>query len=399
MSAKKFRGAPFGTQKSRFDVAGIHPKSKSPGTFTQVPYDKKSVDKLSRNLGPGLYNIDVGGFNHKSVMERSKGPGWERAFETLRMAKIPHLLYKDEWEKKQLQKKLLGPGTYNIPDFIDHVGRKPCSTRGICETKAPRFGYTAKSDTPGPGTYGKGGIPNAVLEDKERLSFSNIGMLDSGKSDKRSLPEVGCHLCPGQYSSKSFTDELSERVVSKRGPYDLFTGDRNQPLSVGHLAVPIRNNLGPGQYELDSFLDKWKGEHKRHQGKFLKDERLPDKPTDRIYCCALSQCPRDPNDPGPGHYDGKEVGKPEPARRPGFGSSAERMDKHARRFFLGSMNPVGPGRYNINVFDKAQHRDGNISSFKSRTQKFDLTRDKFMMERIRPKDVRPEDNIFMVPVK
>lgn len=31
--------------------------------------------------------------------------GWERAFETARLAKIPHLLYKEQWEKKQLQVK------------------------------------------------------------------------------------------------------------------------------------------------------------------------------------------------------------------------------------------------------------------------------------------------------
>jgi len=27
----------------RFDVAGIHPKSKTPGTVTQVAYDKKCM--------------------------------------------------------------------------------------------------------------------------------------------------------------------------------------------------------------------------------------------------------------------------------------------------------------------------------------------------------------------
>jgi len=43
---------------------------------------------------------------------------------------------------------------------------------------------------PGPGTYGQGGIPSAVVEEKERKSVSNVGMLDSGKSYKRQLPEV-----------------------------------------------------------------------------------------------------------------------------------------------------------------------------------------------------------------
>ena len=47
-----------------------------------------------------------------------------------------------------------------------------------------------QSQVPGPGTYGQGGIPSAVVEEKERKSISNVGMLDSGKSYKRQLPEV-----------------------------------------------------------------------------------------------------------------------------------------------------------------------------------------------------------------
>lgn len=33
---KKFGGAPFGTQTPRFDVAGVHPASKMPASYTQV---------------------------------------------------------------------------------------------------------------------------------------------------------------------------------------------------------------------------------------------------------------------------------------------------------------------------------------------------------------------------
>ena len=42
---------------------------------------------------------------------------------------------------------------------------------------------------PGPGTYGKGGVPHAAIEEKERKSHSNVGMLDSG-SGARTLPQV-----------------------------------------------------------------------------------------------------------------------------------------------------------------------------------------------------------------
>ena len=33
---RKFSGAPFGTQTPRFDVAGVHPASKMPASYTQV---------------------------------------------------------------------------------------------------------------------------------------------------------------------------------------------------------------------------------------------------------------------------------------------------------------------------------------------------------------------------
>lgn len=379
----------------RFDVAGVHPKSKTPGTITQVAYDKKCMSEGNRRLGPGSYNIDVGGFNPKSVSERSSGPGWERAFETARLAKIPHLLYKEQWEKKQLQKQWLGPGTYNISDFIDDISKKPSCIRGVCETREVRFDNTKMDQVPGPGTYGNGGIPTAVVEAKESQSVSSIGMLDSGKSCGRQLPDVGSHLCPGQYEMKSFTDEMDRRMVSKRGPYDLFTGERNKPIAVGYFALPAKQTLGPGEYNLKSFLHELNEKHKKHHGAFLKVQRFPACPTNRMHCSTLSQYPREPNDPGPGSYVPQGLTKPEASVRHPFGSTADRFDRHARRFFLGSTNPVGPGRYDVHRYDEAQHANGHRSAFNSRTKRYDLIRDKYLTERIKPREV---DKVFMVPI-
>ena len=51
---------------------------------------------------------------------------------------------------------------------------------------------------------------------------------------------------------KSFTDEMEARVVSKRGPYDLFTGERNKPISVGYFALPVSGYMGlkPREWDL-----------------------------------------------------------------------------------------------------------------------------------------------------
>lgn len=52
-------------------------------------------------------------------------------------------------------------------------------------------------------------------------------------------------------------------------------------------------DLGPGQYELKSFVDDWKTEHRMRQGKFGKVEQHPRKGTERILCSTLSQCPKE----------------------------------------------------------------------------------------------------------
>lgn len=43
-----------------------------------------------------------GGFSECAVEERSSGPGWARAYEVEKMAALPHLLHKEQWELKRL---------------------------------------------------------------------------------------------------------------------------------------------------------------------------------------------------------------------------------------------------------------------------------------------------------
>nr|CAB3263420.1 uncharacterized protein C1orf177 homolog [Phallusia mammillata] len=398
MATKLFQGAPFGTQTARFDVSGVHPQSKVPGTFTQVPYCKKSTDDLQRKLAPGTYHVDVGGFNEESVSERSSGPGWQQAYETMRMARIPHLLYREQWMKKKEQKRKLGPGTYNVNklDFIESLEKKPSSTRGICATREQRFRKKFSSATPGPGTYGKGGEPSALLEERQAKSASIVGMLDAGSSTQRALPTVGCELAPGRYEKESFTEQILNKVVSKRGPYDLFTGERNKPNKTGHYAVVTASDLGPGEYNLSSFLDVWENEHRRKQGQFGKVQQYPDQPPERVYCCTLSQCPRRPNSPAPNSYSTDR--KSDKIRDlPAFLSSAERSDKRAHKFFTGNTNPVGAGRYNVQRWSEAQHRYGSCHVFNSSQPRFySRERDFYMKERVRAKDVPLSERVFLV---
>lgn len=53
-------------------------------------------------LGPGRYEISTGGFSDAAVDERASGPGWARAYEVQRLAALPHLLHKQQWELKRM---------------------------------------------------------------------------------------------------------------------------------------------------------------------------------------------------------------------------------------------------------------------------------------------------------
>ncbi|KAK7101266.1 ciliary microtubule-associated protein 2-like isoform X2 [Littorina saxatilis] len=392
---KKFSGAPFGTQSARFSVCGVHPNSKMPGSFTETAYDRKSTDELTRKLGPGMYQPDMGGFHPKAVEERAAGPGWSRQYEVERMAALPHLLHKDQWQERQMLKRKLGPGSYNIKDFVQTLDEKPCSVRGICDGRAGRFGREIINALPGPGTYGKGGIPHTEIEEKALRSMSTKGMMDA-YSGPRHQPSVGSHLGPGTYNFVSSTQELSTKMTSIRGPYDLFSGDRNKPISDGHFAAPKLANLGPGQYEMKSSLDSWSGEHMKRKGKFGTVAQYPNPPVERIYNSCLAQCPRAQNVPGPGSYEPGQLTKPKNHKQPGFLSSAERVDRRAQKFFTGNFNPVGAGRYDIQKFEEAQHRNGNHSVFKSKSGKPSFVFEKFLKERIRGKDIPVAERSYLV---
>ncbi|KAI4889061.1 hypothetical protein NFI96_014665 [Prochilodus magdalenae] len=404
MAEKKFRGAPFGAQSARFDVSGVHPASKKVGTYTQISYCKRRTSELERNLGPGTYNPDTGDFSARAVQERAKGPGWKRALETARLVQMPHLLYRDAWENKQFLKTKVGPGTYRIPSFIEELEKKPGSSRGICQAREQRF-KDCQSWTPGPGTYGKGGVPSAVLEEKEKRSIGTCPSMDYGASLQRfpdsTVQDSG--LSPGTYNLKSFTDLILNHRVSKRGPYDLFSGRRNKPIAYGYFAAPKTENLNPGKYtkELPKFGDELQRPEKKKHGIFSSLEQYPAVPTERIYLFSLPQCPRPATSPGPGWYDVTPLALRDHLRRgtsAPFHSSAPRVSERTETVLNKNHNMVGPGRYDIANSAQSRSASGHRSSFMSGTQRYPHcpARDKHSQERLRPVNVPSERRSFLV---
>ncbi len=55
----------------------------------------------SKLRGPGAYSIETGTFTVRAMEEKLKGPNWERAQDVAKMAAMPHVLYKNQWEHKK----------------------------------------------------------------------------------------------------------------------------------------------------------------------------------------------------------------------------------------------------------------------------------------------------------
>ncbi|KAE8610323.1 hypothetical protein XENTR_v10012083 [Xenopus tropicalis] len=385
MAEKKFSGAPFGSQSARFDVSAVHPDSKKTGSYTQVPYCRRATSELERRLGPGTYNAEQSDFSPSVLEKNASAPAWKRAQETEKLTTMPHLLYKETYERNRLLKQNLGPGRYNIKSFLDLLEKKPSCIRGVCSTKEERFKKNEQFCTPGPGSYGKGGNPYSLLEERVSKSASSKGIMDTSPGEGHSLPSTGCELGPGTYNLKSSINETLAHVVGNRGPYDLFSASREQPILYGHFAEPKNRGPEPGAYKVKSFTEDLESHHRKKYGVFGNLAQYPKVPTERIFINR----PKTMGNPGPGLYDPKPFYEPKRHSAAPFLSSAKRFEKKSCRLLFGSNNPVGVGRYDV-----AKHLRGKAatplrSSFLSKTERYlsNPARDKILEERLRQKTV------------
>jgi len=374
MAETKFVGAPFGSNRARFSSS----------------LQTGAGDRL----GPGSYETDVGSFDGKSVARRASGPGWARAYEMSHMIALPYLLNKEEWHRKLELKRGLGPGAYNVKDDVADNNYP----RGLLDSREPRFRESKMSITPGPGTYGKNGVPHTLIEEKSREACGRVGLLDCGGPYGRNLPDLGCRLGPGTYKVTSSVDDVVQKKVSTRGPYDVFSADRGKPIRTGHFAQQKGYNLAPGQYNIKSGIEEMYSGSQKFKGEFYKGAQYPSPPIERIIVSTLSLNPRVPLEPGPGHYDATDPSfkrQSYAVSAPAFLSSSDRMDKMAIKFFTGNFNPVGAGRYDVQKFEyKDTH--GCQSSFKSKTGRPNGARLLVLQDRLKPQNLLPQDRMQLV---
>ncbi|NXA31502.1 LEXM protein, partial [Eudromia elegans] len=309
---------------------------------------------------------------------------------------------------RSTQGETLGPGAYSIKDFLQE--QRPSSLRGVCDTRERRFPDVLRDCYPGPGTYELRWDPRA------RRSAASRGIMDS-RTPQRVLPATlasapqpgaaaapallppsrprsalqGSGLGPGTYSLPNSIDELLGRVVSTRGPYELFSGDSRLGAGLEPGAVPSRCCSAPlcrqrGGTELSSgtvksFVELLASRDSRKKGRFSTVPREPGRPAQRICWATLSQCPRDASAAGPGSYDPKPFERSESFNQPPFWSSAKRFDRRSCCLYAGNENPVGVGRYNITKHEKYPRKMRYQSLYQSETRRYlrDLERDAFLL--------------------
>ncbi|NXS70525.1 LEXM protein, partial [Pandion haliaetus] len=316
--------------------------------------------------------------------------GWARAEKGSRLSQLPHFQFKEIMKRRKRQQENLGPGTYNIRDFLQET--RPSSLRGICDTREQRFRDAHRDCFPGPGTYGPQGNPYARLEERDKRSASTRGLMDSRTAKSQpplSFPPYlqGSGLGPGTYCLRSSIDEGLRRVGGL-GPCQPCSGDRSKLASASCAAPLFRQRRGTelSTGTVKGFLDKLMLKENKKKGCFSTLPRNPGCPTERIFWATLSQCPREAYAVGPGSYNPKPIERSVYSSQPPFWSSAKRFDRKSYRLFTGNENPVGVGRYDITKHEKYPQKMRYQSLYRCDAQRYlsNLKQDAYLLERLKP---------------
>ncbi|KFQ51743.1 Uncharacterized protein C1orf177, partial [Pelecanus crispus] len=315
--------------------------------------------------------------------------GWVRAEKGSWLSQLPHFQFKEIMKRRKRQQERLGPGTYNIRDFLQET--RPSSLRGICDTREQRFRDVHRDCFPGPGTYGPGGNPYARLDERDKHSASTRGLMDSRVVKSQSLPPFplclqGSGLGPGTCLLRSSIDKGLRRPGSPC-PRQLFSGDRLKPTAEPLMPAPLsrqRRGTKLSTGTVKGFLDELKENKKK--GCFSTLPRNPGCPTERIFWATLSQCPREAYAVGPGSYNPRPVERSTYSSQPPFWSSAKRFDRKFYRLFTGNENPVDVGRYDITKHEKYPQMMRYQSLYRCDAQRYlsNLKRDAYLFERLKP---------------
>ncbi|CAL1682963.1 unnamed protein product [Lasius platythorax] len=315
-----------------------------------------SGSKLNSNLGlhPKLKSFAatspaVGSYDPRPIDRKSLVISWQRQQETKEFSATMG----GKLTKKMVQKSLMstdrGPGSYETIRWPENILVAPCKSlqRDVSFGTVPRFEPSYKSITPGPGYTLRTHNPYYYLDQKRLKGYSRIPSFEFDGLIPRFQEIIRSWSLPCTRYSIKHPDSLQiflEKVTSKRGPYDLFTGPRDETTIKGYWTHPKSEDYGDWPRKLPGEMEKLSSKCNYFKGKWSMSSRFTKKPVTRMMLQDISTCYKDPNEPGPGHYDPRTPRKPSTLKRYLFDSNIEYVRPHppSDSYIL-----PGPGRYKI----------------------------------------------------
>ncbi|NXX86810.1 LEXM protein, partial [Urocolius indicus] len=302
---------------------------------------------------------------------------WVAAEESSWLSQLLHFQVKEIMRRRKRQEERLSPGTYNIRDFLQET--RPCSLRGICDTREPQFRDARRNFFPGPGTYGPQGNPYSSLEERARHSARRRGLMDSG-TPRCALPVAtathGGRQTLEVHCPAALTEFLSRQSCALM-VWDIWggTGDHWQ-LNLSCFSQQRRGTeLSTGIGTVKSFVDKLMSKENEKKGCFSTLPRNPGCPTERIFWATFSQCPRKVYAVGLGSYNPKPFESSASCSQAPFRSSAKRFDGKSKGMepaheTFSFQNPVGVGHYDITKPEKCPQKLRSPSLYQRDAQRY-----------------------------
>lgn len=316
----KVNNAPFGSKVNRFGKITVHPNLDPSGLYTRRPsgcdpclYHPKPISEIYPICKTNTIKKDS--WRYKSELEE-----WAK-----------NLGYRNQniLEQRKWFNSILGPAWHDISEASIFVS--PCKNLGFGRTSRFRV---PKNELPGPGTYYKS-IPfkskygphstRPTFEREEPCRFKDMS------------PKWSLAVNRYKIVDKNNIEEKSNKIVSLRGPYDLFTGKRDGSTIKNHFNTSLKCAAATWPIALKGTLTKY---NKSHFGKMNKTNRsIPCR--GRNVLTDLSMCLRRPEEPGPAHYNLSER-KIFKQNKCGFNSSYDKPPGYKRVIVW-----PGVGRYNV----------------------------------------------------
>lgn len=186
--------------------------------------------------------------------------------------------------------------------------------------------------------------PYYYIDKREREGLSCVPTFEYDGLQPRSKIEVKPWSLPCiLYNVKDSRtlDAFLNKVVGKRGPYDLFTGPRDDTTIKNYFAKPkIKFDNWPKS--IPGEMDKLKKKSNYYKGRWSTCPRFLKVSGIRMMLKNIALCYKDPKEPGPGHYDPKSPRKPKNMKNYPFNMNSEFIRPPPST----EIRP-GPGRYII----------------------------------------------------